>query len=178
MPVDIKDIKPPVNFPPNYTLLIILGIILLAAAVFFLVRFLLRRIKKRAAIKAVSKKPAHIIAREALALLKGKNLPAQGKVKEYYIELSDIIRHYIEERFQISAPDMTTEEFLFNLYQADQLNQSHKELLKEFLNLCDIVKFAKYGPTEEEIEESFVAADRFIGETKLEQLPEQKGRIK
>ena len=66
----------------------------------------------------------------------------------------------------MKAPEMTTEEFLFSLKNSGGLSITHKNLLKEFLNLCDAVKFAKYGPTEKEISQSFDIAKAFIDETK------------
>ena len=98
--------------------------------------------------------------------LLSKKFPQQGKVKEYYFELSNIARHYIENRFRLKAPEMTTEEFLFSLRESAILSGTHKNLLKKFLNLCDIVKFAKYAPNEEAIEKSFGAAKKFVDETK------------
>ena len=74
--------------------------------------------------------------------------------------------NYIENRFKLRAPEMTTEEFLDSLKQTDALTAKHKELLAEFLNLCDIVKFAKFGPSITEIEESFNSARRFVEETR------------
>ncbi len=171
---EIKDIKPPVFFPYSYMpLIIIFSLVLLATSV-FLVKLFLNKIKKGQKEFAYPSKPAHQIAYEALELLRNKNLPVIGNVKEYYIDLSDIVRHYIENRFDIRAPEMTTEEFLFSLRDSGDLTGTHKNLLKEFLSHCDMVKFAKYGPTQEEIEGSFNVAKKLVDETKAQEAIEVK----
>lgn len=164
---DLKDIKPPVYFPPNYILLVIILVIIMLCVLIFLIRYLLNKFKHNISADCeFSMKPAHQIAYEAFEALKAKELPARGLIKEYYIELSDIIRHYIENRFDIQAPEMTTEEFLGYLRNTDNLTGTQKNLLKDFLNQCDLVKFAKYGPDQKEINDSFVYAKRFVDETK------------
>lgn len=171
---EIKDIKPPVYFPGDHLFLVIIAVLIIAAGLFFLARFLLRRNKKIVPVPARPLKPAHILAYEALNALRLKDLPSVGKIKEYYIELSDIVRRYIENRFEIRAPEMTTEEFLFSLRGSADLTGTHKNLLKEFLERCDLVKFAKYGPTVAEIDSSFEAAWRFIDETKPAEVETEK----
>jgi len=163
---ELRDIKPPLNFPFNYLALIIIAAILLAAALGVFIYFWLK--KKRAAENVVAGIPlsADQIAYQALEKLKAKNLPAAGKLKEYYSELSAIVRRYVENRFSIRAPEMTTEEFLAGLSFSGVLSGAHKNILKEFLQHCDLVKFARYGPLPEEVEQSFNYARRFIDETK------------
>jgi len=114
-------------------------------------------------------KPAYVIAFQELEKLKAMNLPDKGEVKEYYIRLSDITRHYLENRFALRAPEMTTEEFLLLVRGADDLVESHRKLLGDFLSHCDMVKFAKYGPTPLEMLDSFKAAWKLVEETKLNQ---------
>ena len=164
----MKDIKPPVDFPANYFLLITIAVLILLAGLLFLARFLLKRRRAgKSRVDLEPPKPADQIALEALRTLQEKNLPGQGMIKQYYSELSDIIRCYIEGRFDIKAPEMTTEEFLVYLRESNILSGQHKNLLREFLNLCDIVKFAKYGPTPSEIEDSFDEGRKLVEETKL-----------
>ena len=64
------------------------------------------------------------------------------------------------------APERTTEEFLAEMAHANALNNAHKSLIQEFLNHCDMVKYAKYGPSLLEIEETNSVARRLIDETK------------
>ena len=112
-------------------------------------------------------KTPHDIAYKQLEALRRKELPQKGLIKMYYTELSDIIRRYIENRFLLRAPEMTTEEFMAIVKQSSELAQEHKELLKVFLSQCDMVKFAKYGPTQLEMVDSFTAAENFIAQTSI-----------
>lgn len=80
--------------------------------------------------------------------------------------VSDVIRVYLEERFNLHAPDRTTEEFLAELREGTQLNQEHKALLENFLTKCDLVKFARDEPTEPELRGLLDAALRLIDETR------------
>ena len=158
---DIKDIKGPVYFPVDYFFLIVILSIVGLSALGFLISYLLKkRARKRINPSPAPPRPAHDIAYEALDALKAKNLPRSGKIKEYYSELSDIVRRYLENRFDFRAPEMTTEEFLYSLRGSSELTGAHKNLLKQFLSHCDLVKFAKYGPTQIEIDESFNAAKK------------------
>ena len=64
---------------------------------------------------AVQVKSDYDTAWEQLGGAQGQDLISQGKIKEYHIEISDIIRRYLEGRFSLNAPEMTTEEFLNSL---------------------------------------------------------------
>ncbi len=177
--VDVKDIKPPVSFISDYFfVLLFVAILILVFLIFFLSRFLKDKLNKRTVLSSLPSKPAHQIAYEALAALKAKNLPGQGKIKEYYFELSDIVRRYIENRFAIRAPEMTTEEFLISLGNYGVLATPHKNLVKKFLELCDIVKFARYGPTMKEIDKSFETAEQLIDETRSFEEEYKKASLK
>lgn len=110
--------------------------------------------------------PAHITAYEELEALRSKKLVSKGMIKQFYFELSSIARRYLEKRFSLRAPEMTTEEFLISLKDSKVLSYEQKGLLKEFLSHCDMVKFAKYGPTDKEIDSSFNSAKKLIDETK------------
>jgi hypothetical protein len=105
--------------------------------------------------------PAHIRARqkleEALALI--------SQPKPFVIAVSDAARAYLEERFQFRAPERTTEEFLRELGGTDLLAGEQKESLGGFLESCDLVKFAKYQPTETELRELHHSAVKLVEET-------------
>ncbi len=167
MPIDtIKDIRPPVYFPSNYLPLIIIIVLCLSAV---LALFLSRLIRRKTFKKSppLTGKTAYETACEALEALKAKDLIRFGRIKEYYIELSFIVRQYLENKFNIRAPEMTTEEFLEAAKQSDALSAGHKQLLKTFLSYADMVKFAKYGPNAKEAEDSFLAARKLIDETNI-----------
>lgn len=162
---DIRDIQPPVTLPPNYFLLYLLAAILAAAGFFFLIRCLIKHSRKPKTETVLIKLPWEI-AIDGLEELKSRELPSQGIFKEYYILLSGIIRKYIEDRFKIKAPEMTTQEFLTYLKKSNDFKSDDKKLLEDFLNWCDMVKFAKYSPTLNEAEESFNFAKIFISKTR------------
>jgi hypothetical protein len=164
--VDIRDIKGPIAvrgvlYYSKRVILIAIVIGIIAAAILF--------IKRRREDAATPKKPAHIIAYEALDDLNKKSLIGQGKIKEYYVRLSDIVRRYLEDRFELRAPEMTTEEFLEKAKETPELSREHKSLLKDFMSHCDLVKFAKYGPTDAEIGSTSGSAKGLIDQTKHEE---------
>jgi hypothetical protein len=164
---DIVDIEGPVKMPsPNkqiilFSLLIVLLVLAAAFGIFSLKR------KKQKVVSAL--RSAQKIAYEQLEALQKKDLIAQGKVKEYYTGISDIVRHYLENRFNLNAPEMTTEEFLLHERNSARLQSEHKTSLREFLIACDLVKFAKYVPAAKENDTVFESAKKFIEQTKEEQ---------
>ena len=97
------------------------------------------------------------------------NLVEQGRIKEFYEEISGILRHYIEDRFDLHAPERTTEEFLGELRFAEVLAPPDKQVLEEFLTHCDLVKFAKHEPTTEQIQRTFDLVKDFVERTKSEE---------
>ncbi len=114
-------------------------------------------------------KSAHEIAYERLRVLIEEDLVGSGRLKEFYERISDILRRYIEHRFNLRAPERTTEEFLIDLASTDVLNPSDKEDLGKFLQHCDLVKFAKYNPTTEQIQQTFDLVKEFIEKTKSDE---------
>ena len=87
------------------------------------------------------------IAYGLLERLSKEDLIAKGLVREYYYRITNILRHYIEDRFGLLAPERTTEEFLTEMAHTNQLDATHKILIREFLERCDMVAYAKYGPS-------------------------------
>jgi hypothetical protein len=122
-------------------------------------------------VKEISRifKPAHEVAYARLKLLVDENLVEAGRIKEFYERISNILRHYIEDRFNLHAPERTTEEFLDEIKNADVLSPADKEKLAEFLNHCDMVKFAKYEPAAGQIQKTFDLVKEFIEKTKSDE---------
>ncbi|QWR76413.1 BatD family protein [Candidatus Magnetomonas plexicatena] len=139
--------------------------VLLALALAALIYYLIKRRKLNKG-KLPPPLRAHETAYEALRKLHEKNLISAGLIKDYFTELSLIVRVYIENRFFLKAPEMTTIEFLAMVKDSTVLTEAHKALLRDFLNRSDMVKFAKYGPTTDEIEMSFIAAKQFVDQTR------------
>ena len=147
---DIRGIKDPLVLPRNYRKWIIWGSIgfaslILACALFYIWR------RKRAGKgllpeKIVPSRPAHEIALEELTAIKESSLLQEGKVKEFYVQISEVIRRYVEGRYFIVAMELTTLELIENLKRSE-ISAEEIEMFHEFLITCDLVKFAKYKPT-------------------------------
>jgi hypothetical protein len=161
--VQMRDIKDPVGLHSAISKYFIFAGVLFLIALGLSGAYFMKRNKEGL---VVPKKPAHEIAYEQLEQLRAKDYIDQGLIKEYYTEISDIIRHYLENRFELRAPEMTTEEFLVSARDAAKLISEHKNLLKEFLLCCDLVKFAKYAPPADETNSIFNSAKNFIDQTK------------
>jgi hypothetical protein len=159
---DVVDMPKPPSYRPLWTLGGCVGIAAVIIAWLYLRR---RRIQELVRIF----KPAHEIAYARLKALVKDDLVAAGKVKEFYERISDILRHYIEHRFDLRAPERTTEEFLAELALADVLGGTDKKMLEEFLTHCDLVKFAKHDPTRQQIQRTFDLVAEFIEKTKSDE---------
>jgi hypothetical protein len=131
--------------------------------------FALWRRRKQIEITRQVKISAHELAFRELEELLAEKLIEQGQVKLFYVRISDILRHYIENRFALHAPERTTEEFLTELRQSNVLTDRHKGLLKEFLIHCDLVKFAQLQPANDEIQKTFDICKQFILETQVKE---------
>ncbi|MHC4535693.1 MAG: BatD family protein [Planctomycetota bacterium] len=163
----IEDIEDVVEMPQEASLwwiwLLLISFIAAVAAGWILMK------RKRVAKLIRIFKPAHEIAYERLKALVQQNLVEAGKIKEFYEQVSSILRHYIEHRFDLRAPERTTEEFLAELKYTDVLSVSDKESLEEFLTHCDLVKFARHSPTTEQIQQTFDLVKDFIEKTKSDE---------
>jgi hypothetical protein len=169
----IKDLVPPMLIPGwdkkwFWITAVGIGILAICSAG----GLLYRRYRNDEIQTEMSKLPAHEIAFQQLDKLLADRLIEQGQIKEFYIRISDILRHYIENRFSLNAPERTTEEFLMELRQSNVLTDSHKRLLKEFLSQCDLVKFAKFLPESDETHKTVDVSKQFIEETKITEKEE------
>lgn len=99
--------------------------------------------------------------------LKVKDLPSQGLYEPYYVQLTWILRYYIEDHFKIHAPEQTTQEFIETTMKEKVLTSEQQKLLYSFLNHCDKVKFAQFVPTIEQMEAGYNLVWNFVEETKL-----------
>lgn len=157
-PVTLKEVTP-----------YILGVILAGALLFFALYSLKRRKKNLPVFVKPPKprEPAHVVALRELDRIKEEKLWQKGKVKEYYSDVTGVLRTYMEERFGIPAMEQTTDEiiraFLSNrdLIQEKLLNNLH-----QMLPLADLVKFAKYQPLPDDHHLVLVNAYFFVNETK------------
>jgi len=160
---DIRPIRDPVPLGPDLTWLWIL--LAVAALAGFAWWWFTR--KKPAVVDPALLIPPHRRAKERLR-------GATELLSDPYAFcslVSDVIRVYLEERFNLHAPDRTTEEFLDELRNSSRLNEEHKALLENFLMKCDLVKFAREEPSEPELRGLLDAALRLIDETREVSVP-------
>jgi hypothetical protein len=173
---DIRDIAAPEPVPRDLRPWYVAGGVLAALLALALGWRWLRR-RRRTADAALPPRPPHEIAADALRALRARRLPETGEFKEFYSTLSDIVRRYLEDRFQVRAPEMTTEEFLAATARGAALERAHRALLGSFLAESDLVKFARFVPTLDDSERALVAAERFVSDTAPRQrLPEEDAR--
>jgi hypothetical protein len=110
-----------------------------------------------------------LAARRELAELLAAGRPApddRERVDAFFVSLSSIVRRYIEHRFALRSPELTTEEFLAELQRSPDLLRSHQALLAEFLGVADLVKFARHTPGPSAIDHSVEIAERFLEATR------------
>jgi hypothetical protein len=172
-PTKFRDIKGPVPLPAAQTWVWLWwagGGLLVVAAVVGVV-WLVKRRRRPGRVPAI---PPHEWAFDQLRALIDAQLVEQGQVQEFYYRLSEIVRVYIELRFGLMAPERTTEEFLVEAHASRALSAEHKRRLADFLQACDLVKFARYAPATEEVEQAFGAARDFIDQTAV---PAERERL-
>jgi hypothetical protein len=172
---EIKDIKANVKEP--FTIKEIMPIIiwvLIAIGLIILSYFSIKLWKKyrKTNLKEIFIKPkpilpAHEIALNSLEQLRLKRLIENNRIKEYYSEISEILRIYLDDRFSIIAIEMTTQEILSQIRDCEFINKESFSLLKEVLEYSDLVKFAKYTPTSHLSEKCMQDAIEFVNNTKL-----------
>jgi hypothetical protein len=158
---DIRDIKPPIAIPNGWAWVWwVLVALAIAAAAFYIWRW---RQKRKANMPIEPPLPAHVRAKQKL----DEALELISQPKPFCILVSDTIRFYLEEQFDFRAPERTTEEFLHELRDTVLLLPEQKESLGNFLESCDLVKFARYEPREPELRELHGSAVRLVEETEI-----------
>lgn len=159
-PVTLKEITP-----------YILGIILLAAIIFFIFYYIKWK-KKNVPLFSKPERPAepaHIIALRELDRIKVQKLWQQEKIKQYYSEVSDTIRTYIQNRFDVQAMEQTSAETIGIFKQNKNLAEANSvDQLQHILSLADLVKFAKYVPLPDDNNLTLMNAYFFVNQTKKE----------
>jgi BatD DUF11 like domain len=161
---DIRDIRGPLGMPMStLRMLMWLALPLLAAVLLYAVARRLRPRRHRGDPPALGAlpRPAHEIALDALAALEASGKLERGQVKEYHIDVSDILRTYVEARFRVDALEMTTIEVLDGLRRAGA-PERFSDGLRAFLEQCDLVKFAKVRPAPEQCRQVLELGRRLV----------------
>ncbi|MEN8228538.1 MAG: hypothetical protein ABFS38_10325 [Bacteroidota bacterium] len=147
----IKPIKPPMNTPLTFKevlpwLAVAMGGWMVVTLIFALVWMYRQRQKDPEIFSLKPQEPAHVIAFRELDRLKEEKIWEKGRVKHYYTRLTKIFRRYIESQYGIPAMERTTEEILHAFRKSNTEDDLLDEMLKELLELADLVKFAKEDP--------------------------------
>lgn len=181
MPVDtatfeIHDIKGQILYPVTFKeLLPWIGGGLLAAAIIALAVWLIVRASKRKAEALKPKDPAYIVALRELDKYRSDKYWAPDKQKAFYSGITDALKFYMDERFGVDAPEMTTAE-LFDALKSDKdITPEMYSSLKELFERADFVKFAKHIASEQENAAALPLAVRFVTTTYQTDLEKETG---
>jgi len=160
---DVRDIKGPVTVPRDYRPLAWIGVGVLA--LLGLIALVYRLLNRPRTAQAVRAQPPHEVALAALARLRADRLVEAGRQEEFYVRLSTIVRDYLEARFRLRAPEMTSEEFLQAAQRDPQLLPPQRARLGQFLSEADLVKFARHQPAPADADRAHDAAREFVEST-------------
>ncbi len=164
-----KDIAPPVDLPPPppkeipwQTIGFAVAGALLVVALLWFAQWLVRR---PPSARPVPTRPAHELALAALKRLETMRVEAPEQIDAYYVRLSVILRRYLDWRFDVRAPERTTEEILVAAQNGTAPIAGRRDLLGAFLAACDRVKFARARPTGDDRGDMLGTARQFVEET-------------
>ena len=164
---DIKDIvKPPLRISRKLWVPLLIALLALIAGIATLI-FLN---KPRTILQMTPPIPPHLIARQALAALRNK----PWMPEPFFTELSLILRTYLEKRFDIKAPESTTEELARSMSSDTRLELKEQQTLRDFLTQADLVKFARAGAEQDVMQNAFATVESFVEQTKEEPVEPQK----
>ncbi len=144
--VDLKDLKPQQisGNPPLWWVWLLLSAIVIIVGIIIIKRLLTK--KPQAALK-IPKLPPYEEAIAALKELERKKYLERGLIREYVFEISEILKRYIERRFNVNASEFTTEEMVAWLGISD-LEKTTRDSVEWFFRSSDPIKFARYIPDE------------------------------
>jgi hypothetical protein len=145
---DLIDLKKqaeiPAPWPWRMLSIIAAAVLILGAALWF---FRKRKNKRSEPLSPEQVKSLIDLAEADLRNLLARGLPENGKEKQFYILLSEIVKRILEAGYEIHASERTTSEIMSSLYPKRDLESGKRELIESFLLRCDVVKFAKYIPS-------------------------------
>ncbi|MCA9734180.1 MAG: hypothetical protein H6696_02380 [Deferribacteres bacterium] len=166
---DIRDLKAQAEIPldiKRIILYVLIGLAIILALVLF---WWYRKKRQQGGLFGKPEpppRPAHEIALERLNNLEASGMLAAGEIKDYFTELSEILREYIEGRFFIPALESTTFEVMQD-FNKSEFHSVETEDVEKNLTLSDLVKFARFIPGEEEVQVAFATTRSFIEKTMI-----------
>lgn len=153
------DLKPVWIAPSGRVVLRWLGVAAIAAGLVYLLLRLIRFVRLRIRLaKMAPRERALWELRELLA----RNLPEQGRAKEFYVALTAIVRRYIRRRHGIRAYEQTTWEFLRDAEKHPAFSEATLARLRDFLTAADMIKFAGVTASEETVRHSVETARNYL----------------
>lgn len=158
---DIRELKPLEIFPalPPYFFIVLAAVIV--TALIGIGIFLWKRKKSG---HAISERPLKDRILEALRVLRKQDLYKKNQEKLFHFQLSEIFRSYLEERYQLAATDLTTEEIIAKLPQLS-LSLSSIETIKNILQATDRIKFSDATMSPESAEALETDVEKFVQTT-------------
>jgi len=163
---EIKDVKSPIIIPYNWNWLLLwvaVAIFLIAAGYFSYKKYKQKKLEQPVEKKIIII-PPHVKALAALENLESEQLWQKGFIKDYHSRITEIIRNYFEERFDLPAMELTTTETIEHLKNIKE-NDIILDITYNFLSNADLVKFAKFQPLETVNEEMMKQAKEIIQST-------------
>lgn len=153
------------------------GIVLLALVIIGLIIYIVMRERLKKRVQTVFQKrepeiPPYQIALQKLEEVRSEKAWQNGDIKTFYTRVTDIIREYMMGQFSINAMELTTDEIL-SLTKKNPEFEQVRSMLKEMLELSDLVKFAKFIPVEDDNNRSMLNAIAFVEKTMPQIEPEQ-----
>lgn len=181
VPVDtanfvIHDIKPQMRYPVTFAEIApwLGGGLLVAALIAFGVVMIVRSRRRRLGLEEARKEPAYIIALRRLDKFRGEKHWAPEKQKAYYSGITDALKFYMEDRFGVDAPEMTTAELFDALKSEKDISPELYNDTKALFETADFVKFAKHYASDEENAAALPTAVRFVTSTYQTELEEEQ----
>ncbi len=167
---DIRDPYGPISIPFTWSTAFLMKSMVLWGLVLLFVLSLCQQIKReprRRRISIAPPPPAHQVALTAIEKFKGRVAESEEDMKRYYDELTDILRTYIKERFNIDAREMTSAQLIQALTSAEDETALYD--LRQLLQTADLVKFARYQTTAIDNDRSLLYALEYVNQTKSEE---------
>lgn len=141
----------------------VLLLMVIAVSVFFAYRYFgKKKTMDEGEISKLPDEPIHIIALREFDKLEKKELWQKSQHKEFYSQLTEILRRYIDRRYGISSLEMTSSETLDSLLNIGFENKDLFDVLSDILTRADLSKFAKFKPVDTENIESLKSARYFV----------------
>jgi hypothetical protein len=152
---EFHDIAPPIDYSLISPWLIFLGVFVLLTAIGLIVWFVAKSFRRPT--------PPQPPRERALALLEQIRTQITAiNPYRFSIGVSDILRRYVTEQFGLPVTRQTSVEFLNGLRDTSPFSEDEKSLLEDFLNRCDLIKFARYKATTSDSELLLEEAIRFV----------------